>query len=232
MSQQPHNPYESHLRSLRLQLVLEDADYFHHTTILDVGCADGSLWGELMYDDTKFIVDGVDVDQEMLEQAKETGKYRELHFDISTVDVGSYDHVICLGVLEHVEEYWDFAEVLSEAKYLTLTVPNAWSPHRMLGFHKGMIKNLDDLDESDLSIGHKRVFDPELWQSFLTIFKMHYNFDVLETGSLGFKPLTSGQLSEHTDLFGALDKVGMDLELCGPGTIHGAELYAVLKKKS
>jgi len=208
---------------------MEDIHGYDHSRILDVGCADGALWGG----DTvnSLLIDGLDIDTEILELAKITGHYNDLYTSFDEVDVSLYDHILCLGVLEHVEDYWEFAEKLADSKFITFTVPNAWSPHRLLGYHMGIIKDLDQLDESDLSIGHKRVFDPELWQSFITIFRLHYGFDLVESGTIGFKPLTSGQLSEHSEaLFCALDKTGFDLDMCGPNAFHGAELYAIMRK--
>jgi 2-polyprenyl-3-methyl-5-hydroxy-6-metoxy-1,4-benzoquinol methylase len=76
-----------------------------------------------------------------------------------------FDTVIAAHVLEHVD---DPAAVLAVAKnhlsrdgVLIVDVPNARSIHRQAGVEMGLLNDITDLNEADLSIGHKRVYTPE-----------------------------------------------------------------------
>ena len=74
-----------------------------------------------------------------------------------------FDLVLMLHVLEHVD---DPVGLLSSVKaWITpfapviIVVPNAHSIHRLLGVKINLIKNVHELGESDLRVGHKRVYD-------------------------------------------------------------------------
>lgn len=73
-----------------------------------------------------------------------------------------YDLVLALHVLEHVENP---AKILEQVKkwlkpsgtLLTL-VPNKNSLHRVFALNMSLIKNLDELSERDILVGHQRVY--------------------------------------------------------------------------
>lgn len=73
-----------------------------------------------------------------------------------------FDTVLSSLVLEHVE---DPAEVLAKAAkwlkpdgHLVVIVPNAFSLHRRLAVTMGLARAADELGESDVRLGHRRVF--------------------------------------------------------------------------
>jgi 2-polyprenyl-3-methyl-5-hydroxy-6-metoxy-1,4-benzoquinol methylase len=73
-----------------------------------------------------------------------------------------YDSILMSHVLEHVE---DPQRVLSLAKkwlkpggLIIASVPNADSIHRIIGTRIGLIKEVTELNDSDLKVGHRRVF--------------------------------------------------------------------------
>lgn len=231
MNQQPDNQYETYLRSLRLGLINriryeQDTGALH---ILDVGCHDGSMWDGSLED---VVVDGVDIDIEAIEKAKDSGVYREVHCkDIP--NVSDYDVVMCCGVLEHVDDYWGFSQALLRANNIIMTVPNAWSFHRLVGLYMGMLREPEDLHDGDIAIGHKRVFNPNSWRDFVTIFANDGGFHTVESGSIGMKVVSSQQMIDiGYDAWNAFDEVGEDLALCGDNYYYGAELYAIFGRYS
>ena len=74
-----------------------------------------------------------------------------------------FDTIIASYILEHVE---DPVQVLSRAASwladsgsLIAIVPNAGSLHRRLAVSMGMQKHVSDLGETDIRVGHRRVYD-------------------------------------------------------------------------
>ena len=74
----------------------------------------------------------------------------------------SFDNIYMGHVLEHVEDpgliiakaiTW-----LSPGGRLIASVPNADSIHRQIGVKLGLLKETNDLNASDIQIGHRRVF--------------------------------------------------------------------------
>ena len=228
MSQQPDNLYETYLRSLRLDLLSLLTYNYHEASVLDVGCADGNMWADSQKPKS---LDGVDIDDDLLKKAGELGVYRTTSSSIDNFDMSGYDIVVCFGVLEHVEDYWTFSEPLQRSKRIVMTVPNAWSFHRITGYYMGMIEDPASMHAGDLEIGHKRVFTPEMWRDFITVFAADGGFHKMQCGSIGMKVLSSQQMIDiGDDKWQSLDKTGEDLILCGDNCFYGAELYAILEK--
>lgn len=225
MSQQPDNHYESHLRSLRYSL-FKDSVRRDTISVLDVGCAGGEMWEGRK---TPSVLDGIDSDANMLEIAESKQIYRNLFKSFDDVKVHEYSLVMCCGVLEHVYDYWEFASNMKVAKNLILTVPNAWSFHRIVGVHLGQLPEPTHLHSGDVSIGHRRVFDPEAWRSFITVLAADGKFDYIECGSIGMKFGSSAQMLNFLpEVWNAFDETALDLDLSGENCFYGAELYAIL----
>lgn len=83
-----------------------------------------------------------------------------------------YDSILMSHILEHVE---DPEQVLSLATkwlkpggLLIASVPNADSIHRIIGERLGLIKEVTELNESDLKVGHRRVFTKHSFEELIT----------------------------------------------------------------
>jgi len=103
-------------------------------------------------------------------------------------------------VLEHVD---DPVEVLSLCKLwlvpnagrIYAAVPHCNSLHRQIGVSLGMLESVDQLSDSDISIGHKRVYSrDELKKDFLSS-----GLTVLEEGGFYLKTLSNAQISKVCD---------------------------------
>lgn len=73
-----------------------------------------------------------------------------------------YDVIVMSWVLEHVAEPRDLLararEWLLPTGQVHIVAPNAESLHRRVGLEMGLLGRLDELNESDLAIGHRRVY--------------------------------------------------------------------------
>ena len=97
-------------------------------------------------------------------------------------------------VLEHVDDpetlLRHISKLLAKNGRLAVTVPNARSLHRRIGFDAGMLNDMRALSAQDLAFGHKRYFD----LSSLTDLLTKCGLTISETKGLMLKPLTTAQL--------------------------------------
>ena len=77
-----------------------------------------------------------------------------------------YNHIILQNILEHLEDPVNVLQSLSTCLcpggYMHISVPLANSLHRWLGVEMGLISHPDDLGETDVQYGHRRVYTPDL----------------------------------------------------------------------
>jgi len=83
-----------------------------------------------------------------------------------------FDTILMTHVLEHVRDPIELLKMtkewVSEEGIIIIVVPNAFSFHRMLGLEMGLLDDLHELNESDKSVGHRRVYDSETLRKDIT----------------------------------------------------------------
>lgn len=104
--------------------------------------------------------------------------------------------VIEMGfVLEHVEGPAEilrrYRRFLKPGGKIMIAVPNAHSLHRLVGHHAGILKDLHNLSEADIALGHRRYFDPNQLRHLVH----ECGLDVIGSAGLMLKPVTTAQLS-------------------------------------
>ncbi|MEW9617719.1 class I SAM-dependent methyltransferase [Shinella sp. S4-D37] len=107
-----------------------------------------------------------------------------------------YDSIILGHVLEHVDDPIDILsrarEWLSERGRILIAVPNARSLHRQAAVIMGMLEFEEQLNQSDIHHGHRRVYNPEtLRRDFL---KAGLRIEVF--GGYWMKPLSNPQIEK------------------------------------
>jgi SAM-dependent methyltransferase len=172
----------------------------------------------------------VDASLELIESAK--GIYKDklttYHSYFEEFEAPkTFNSVICTYVMEHVI---DPVAVLGRARQwlrpdglLFIAVPNAGSLHRRLGVAMGLQKNVHQLGDADISIGHRRVYDGPMLQADLKA----AGFVIVRELSMMVKPLPNSVLTHLSDaqlkgLFDLGDEVAADQRgilayFCGPG---------------
>ncbi len=105
--------------------------------------------------------------------------------------------VVCMGfVLEHVYEpealVRRFTRFLKPGGSLFITVPNAESMHRRIGFAAGLMDDLFALGEGDRQLGHQQLFSV----ASMTALIERCGLEVVVTEGLFFKPFTTGQIQQ------------------------------------
>ncbi len=151
-------------REMRKLIVRTFAPYLRGRRALELGCSDGFMTEMIAgYVDQLDVVDG---SKRFLTEARKRNlgnvKFIYSLFEEFESDA-KYDYVVASYILEHVRDPIPVLEmaksVLRPEGLLLVIVPNARALSRQLALHMGLIKDLKDLTENDLSRGHRRVYD-------------------------------------------------------------------------
>jgi 2-polyprenyl-3-methyl-5-hydroxy-6-metoxy-1,4-benzoquinol methylase len=109
----------------------------------------------------------------------------------------TYENIIVGHVLEHVEEpvaiLRKIKDWLSPAGRVLAASPNARSLHRQAAVIMGLLRDVGELNESDLKQGHRRVYDHK---SFVADF-LAAGLRIETFGGYWLKPLSNSQIEPH-----------------------------------
>mgnify|MGYP001113216585 CR=1 FL=1 len=137
-----------------------------------------------------------------------------------------FDNIAMAGILEHVADPVGLLRRargwLAEGGSLHVIVPHALSLHRRVGVALGLSASPYELNEGDLAMGHRRVYDWSLLARDIAEGGLRV---VAKEGSF-LKPLSNRQMEGWPDeLLDAFQSLGTDnLDLC-------AEIYAKCQVK-
>jgi glycosyltransferase involved in cell wall biosynthesis len=123
-------------------------------SILEIGCSNG--YGSQFFGDNIDYL-GLDYDEAIIEVANEEGwghNKKFVHADINTFDLGQYDTIVAMEVIEHLDNGLEVVEKLkNHCKRLLITVPHMETP----GFW-GEHHRLHMLNETHFSDDFKFTF--------------------------------------------------------------------------
>jgi 2-polyprenyl-3-methyl-5-hydroxy-6-metoxy-1,4-benzoquinol methylase len=196
--------------------------YLTGTTCLELGPAEGEMTRLLLSDFGQ--VTAVDGALELLDMIPEHPRLTKVHSLFETfVPSVLFDTVVMDHVLEHVEGPGDLLRAASgwlrpEGR-LIVGVPNALSIHRLAAVKMGLLSSPHDLNERDLRVGHRRVYDPAELKSEIERAGLH----MIHSGGVLLKPLAYHQIAASwtRPMIDAFLELGCEF----PGI--AAELYAV-----
>jgi 2-polyprenyl-3-methyl-5-hydroxy-6-metoxy-1,4-benzoquinol methylase len=107
-----------------------------------------------------------------------------------------FDTIVLGHVLEHVADPVDILRRaggwLSPAGQILGIVPNARSLHRQAAVIMGLLSSENEMNETDIHHGHRRVYDPELFRSHF----VQAGLDVESFGGYWLKPVSNRQIEE------------------------------------
>jgi 2-polyprenyl-3-methyl-5-hydroxy-6-metoxy-1,4-benzoquinol methylase len=197
--------------------------FFHGEHCLEMGPADGEMTRFLKDDFKKLTV--VDASPEYVAAAKKLGKNVDGHTALfeEFEPTEKFDTIIMSHVLEHVQ---DPVLVLERAKKwlapggrIIAVVPNADSMHRRLGVKLGMLERQNQLNDQDVEIGHRRVYNREMLDQDIRT----TGLQVINKGGIFLKLLSNAQMLTFEDdkLIDAMFELGKDFPQ------HCSEIYAV-----
>ena len=146
----------------------------------------------------------IDADPETCSQVRDRLEENGLdHVKITTstieeaeLDTSAFDHIVLLGILEHLKDPVSvlkaIAPSLRTGGRLHITVNLAHSIHRLLGEVMGMISNVEALSESDIRLGHYRVYTLEELRSHVS----DAGLEVVHEQPFYMKPLPTSMLND------------------------------------
>jgi 2-polyprenyl-3-methyl-5-hydroxy-6-metoxy-1,4-benzoquinol methylase len=144
--------------------------HFHGTTCLEFGSATGEGTAFLLeHFESVVAVDGSEQAVTGLRERFPTERLEVVcsYFEEFDADC-RFDTIVLAHVLEHVEDPHTVLMVarrlLAPDGVLIIDVPNGMSLHRQIGVEMGLLERVTDLNEGDISIGHKRVYTPEAFR--------------------------------------------------------------------
>lgn len=194
-------------------------------TVLDVGCADGVMAKALS---NKFDVTGLDGSEKLIKRARTIAPKAKFIFSLfeKFKPKQKYDNVVLSFILEHVDNPKQLLQLTKEwvkdDGIIIILVPNAESIHRRVGKQLGMLKDLHDLNETDLSQGHRRVYDLDSLSREIE----NVGLKIIEKDGYFLKFLSEKQMEDwNRELLDAFYEVSysMNKRLC-------MEIYAVCQK--
>ena len=140
------------------------------------------------------------------------------------------DMIICSCLLHELEDPWgmlqDIHETAGDETIVHVNVPNAFSMHRVLARHMGLLKDQHELSERNTLLQQHTVFDMDSLQSMCRFM----DFEIVESGSYFLKPFTHEQM-HNMIAKGVIDEAVLDGLYHMGEEAYGCEIYVNLKKK-
>lgn len=186
--------------------------FFKGKSCLELGCADGEGTKILLNYFDRIV--GVDGSEKLIKKARKEIKNKKVDFIVSYFEdlnlSEKFDTIFLGHILEHVED--PIKVIISAKKFLhkksvmLIDVPNALSIHRQVGVLMGMIPSEYSLNEADISIGHRRVYDLKKLEKDVK----KTGLKVIGKGGLFLKAFSNAQLDKILDRKGiiAFNEVG------------------------
>lgn len=194
--------------------------------ILELGPAEGVMTDLLVKDGRKVtVVEGAKIFCDAISMRHPSVQVHNCLFEEHISDE-KYDGIILGHVLEHVEDPISLLKKvgnwLSHSGKIFAAVPNCRSLHRQAAVIMGLLDKENELNESDILHGHRRVFSPE---EFLNSFS-EAGLNVEVFGGYWLKPVSNKQIEttwtpEMLQAFLALGERYPDI---------AAEIYIVANK--
>jgi trans-aconitate methyltransferase len=222
----PSNPdeeFDYYLKRLHREVA---GPWLRGERMLEVGCATGELTSLLAPLAAEYhVVEGSLANVEVASKRVPSARYfHSLWEEFEPEHL--YSDVLMFNALEHVRDPLDLLGRvlgwLSPGGRLHVVVPNSESLHRLVGVEMGILESTRSLSESDVRIGHFRVYSLATLLADLRA----AGFVPLHWQGLFLKVLSNKQMIGWSwDLIHALHAVGQRFPA------HCAELYVVCQSK-
>lgn len=129
-----------------------------------------------------------------------------------------FDVIVMGFILEHVADpsliLQKYKQFLNPGGSIFIAVPNAETLNKRFGYEAGLIKNLEELSQADLALGHRRLFTVDSLKSLVS----SKGLSIKAIEGIFLKPITTQQiinLDLSEEILQAMLKVGINYpELC------------------
>jgi 2-polyprenyl-3-methyl-5-hydroxy-6-metoxy-1,4-benzoquinol methylase len=168
--------------------------------ILDVGCADGIMAKRL----SPFVkhMTAIDGSEKLIKKAKKL-KLNNVDFIFTLFEEyrpkKQFDTIILSDILEHINEPVKLLsrcnEWIKENGVVIIISPNATSIHRQIGVLAGMLRDVHELNPTDIRVGHRRVYDIKILKQDIK----KAGLKIIKSDGFFLKPLSDSQLENLPD---------------------------------
>lgn len=196
--------------------------FFIGEKCLELGPAEGEMTKNIVNEfKSVTVVDAADDLLNKIPNYNNLKKINSLFEEFNTEE--KFDTIIIDHVLEHVDDpIWLLkmsSSLLSDNGRILIGVPNANSIHRLVAVKMNILNDQCDLNERDLTVGHRRVYTKETMQK--DIFES--GLKIIESGGIFFKPLSNSQIQKNwtNEMIEGFYKLGDDFQ------DFSAELYVI-----
>lgn len=168
------NPLVKFIMGKYFNTLFKCLDDLKFKTVLDMGCGEGEILKVLKDKHPKIKGLGLDIDRHMIKQIKIPDfTFDTKYLDTDSFSVDAYDLVLCLEVLEHIENYELALKNLNKinTKALVISVPN--EPF----FRLSNLLRLKYIHRWGNTPGHVNNFTIT---KFKRIIRTHFNNDSIE----------------------------------------------------
>jgi len=186
--------------------------FFKGRTCLEIGVADGNITKNLVNDFKELtVVDGSKYLLSKIKKFKNITKINELIENLDTKE--KFDTIILSNVLEHVKHpntvLKKIKKLLNNSGRFIISVPNADSIHRLVAVEMGILKKKTSLNDTDKSLGHRRVYTVEKLKFLLN----KQNFKIIDFKGIFLKVLSNKQIDKYFDkqMIDGFNKIGKKL---------------------
>ncbi|MFC1516558.1 class I SAM-dependent methyltransferase [Thermodesulfobacteriota bacterium] len=189
---------------------------------IELGPAEG-IMTLLLINNFEFLT-VVDASSRLLAQIPEMPNLVKIHSLFEEFETNQkFNTIIMEHILEHIE---DPAKLLVKAKSwlapdgnIVIGVPNGHSIHRLAAVKMELLNNPCELNERDISLGHRRVYTPNSLKKDI----IAADLEIKKMGGVFFKPLSNQQIQEHwtEEMIDGFYELGKDFPE------YAAEIFAV-----
>ncbi|HET9645142.1 MAG TPA: methyltransferase domain-containing protein, partial [Burkholderiaceae bacterium] len=193
--------FETIQARMRKRKLLEVLGQWKPSRILEIGCGADALFKHYR-DFERFVV--VEPGSRFAALAQETAGgdsririVRALMEDaVSELAVESFDCIVLSGLLHEVPSCEPLLEAVAKVTKphtrVHVNVPNARSLHRLLAIEMGLIQELHEISQLQLTLQQSRTFDAQSLASLCE----RCGFTVVESGSYFVKPFSHSQMAQ------------------------------------
>ncbi len=189
--------------------------YYTGRTSLELGPAEGQGTAYLLDHFDKVV--SVDGSQAFIDQLNkmygDNKKFTAIcsYFEDLKLDE-RFDTIVLGHILEHVDSPGEVLRIagkfLSDKGVIIADVPNGNSLHRQLGVKMGLLSKNTELNDSDISVGHQRVYTPDTFRDEVK----NAGFEIVTFGGVLIKVVSNTQMQEQfsQQQLDAMVEIGVD----------------------
>ncbi len=200
-----------------------------YENVLEIGLGDGSFLKKLAKDFKEtHALDGSSI---IIDKLKNNlSELKNINYHCSYIENFStnkkFKNIVMGHILEHIQDPVNALKkvknLLEDDGIIYISVPNADSIHRQVAVEMGLLESKESLNESDIALGHYRVYTPELFEKDIEA----SGIKIIAKGGIMLKPLSNTQITDSftQEMIQGFISVGDKYpELCG-------DIYVIGKK--